>query len=103
MYVNPYYVVFNDCEEMVARQTLICKRNFLISSCIASSSPTVCFTNDFFVFLSSVQIILGDKSEQKEFTYNGVTCINPGSFSNDGTFAAYRPCTREAELSTVSS
>lgn len=46
-------------------------------------------------------IVLGDKSEQKEFRYHGVTCLNPGSFSNDGTFAAYRPCTREAELSTV--
>ncbi len=31
----------------------------------------------------------------------GVTCFNPGSFANDGTFVAYRPATREAEMSSV--
>ncbi len=31
----------------------------------------------------------------------GVTCFNPGSFANDGTFIAYRPATREAEMSSV--
>ncbi|KAK4804583.1 hypothetical protein SAY86_004400 [Trapa natans] len=46
-------------------------------------------------------IVLGDKSEQKAFTYAGITCFNPGSFSTDGTFVAYRPCTREVELSAV--
>lgn len=48
-----------------------------------------------------VQVVLGDKSEQKAFTYNGITCFNPGSFSCDSTFIAYRPCTREVELSAL--
>ncbi|KAI7982546.1 DNA polymerase epsilon subunit B [Camellia lanceoleosa] len=46
-------------------------------------------------------IVLGDKSEQKAFNYTGITCFNPGSFSNDSTFVAYRPCTREVELSAL--
>ncbi|KAK6148239.1 hypothetical protein DH2020_019151 [Rehmannia glutinosa] len=47
-------------------------------------------------------IVLGDKSEQKAFKYTGITCFNPGSFSNDFTFVAYRPCSQEVELSAVS-
>ncbi|OVA10974.1 DNA polymerase alpha/epsilon [Macleaya cordata] len=46
-------------------------------------------------------IVLGDKSEQKAFNYTGITCFNAGSFSNDSTFAAYRPCTKEVELSAL--
>ncbi|KAL2921465.1 DNA polymerase epsilon subunit B [Bienertia sinuspersici] len=46
-------------------------------------------------------IILGDRSEQKTFKYGGVTCFNPGSFSSDHTFAAYRPCNHEVELSAI--
>lgn len=46
-------------------------------------------------------IVLGDRSEQKAFKYTGITCFNPGSFSNDSTFVAYRPCTREVELSAL--
>ncbi|XP_039127391.1 DNA polymerase epsilon subunit B [Dioscorea cayenensis subsp. rotundata] len=46
-------------------------------------------------------IILGDRSEQKAFKYTGITCFNPGSFSNDSTFAAYRPSTQEVELSAL--
>ncbi|KAJ8500607.1 hypothetical protein OPV22_011159 [Ensete ventricosum] len=48
-------------------------------------------------------IVLGDRSEQKAFKYTGITCFNPGSFSNDNTFAAYRPCTQEVELSALES
>ncbi|XP_042039885.1 DNA polymerase epsilon subunit B-like isoform X1 [Salvia splendens] len=48
-----------------------------------------------------MQIVLGDRSEQKAFKYTGVTCFNPGSFSNDFTFVAYRPCSQEVELSAV--
>ncbi|KAK8951821.1 hypothetical protein KSP39_PZI003633 [Platanthera zijinensis] len=48
-------------------------------------------------------IVLGDRSEQKAFKYTGITCFNPGSFSSDSTFAAYRPCTREVELSALES
>ncbi|KZV40305.1 DNA polymerase epsilon subunit 2 [Dorcoceras hygrometricum] len=46
-------------------------------------------------------IVLGDRSEQKTFNYTGITCFNPGSFSNDNTFVAYRPCSREVELSAL--
>lgn len=46
-------------------------------------------------------IVLGDRSEQKAFKYTGITCFNPGSFSNDSTFVAYRPCTQEVELSAL--
>ncbi|KAK3123625.1 hypothetical protein QOZ80_8AG0633800 [Eleusine coracana subsp. coracana] len=46
-------------------------------------------------------IVLGDKGEQKAFKYTGITCFNPGSFANDSTFAAYRPCTKEVELSAL--
>jgi len=49
------------------------------------------------------QIVLGDRSEQKAFKYTGITCFNPGSFSHDSTFAAYRPCTQEVELSALES
>ncbi|MCO5615087.1 hypothetical protein L7F22_069375 [Adiantum nelumboides] len=46
-------------------------------------------------------VVLADSSEQKVFKYSGLTCINPGSFANDGTFIAYRPSTGEAELSAI--
>ncbi|KAF9671236.1 hypothetical protein SADUNF_Sadunf12G0026400 [Salix dunnii] len=46
-------------------------------------------------------IVLGDKSEQKAFKYTGITCFNPGSFSDDSTFVAYRPCTQEVEFSAL--
>ncbi|KAL6493468.1 DNA-directed DNA polymerase epsilon, subunit B [Orobanche gracilis] len=46
-------------------------------------------------------IVLGDKSEQKAFKYTGITCFNPGSFSNDFTFIVYRPCSQEVELSAA--
>ncbi|RWR95935.1 DNA polymerase epsilon subunit B [Cinnamomum micranthum f. kanehirae] len=46
-------------------------------------------------------IVLGDTSEQKAFKYTGITCFNPGSFSSDSTFVAYRPCTQEVELSSL--
>ena len=53
--------------------------------------------------LNLLQIVLADKSEQKAFKYTGITCFNPGSFANDSTFAAYRPCTKEVELSALES
>lgn len=46
-------------------------------------------------------IILADRAVQNVITYMGVTCSNPGSFANDGTFIAYRPATREMEVSAV--
>lgn len=53
--------------------------------------------------LTYLQIVLGDRSEQKAFKYTGTTCFNPGSFSNDSTFVVYRPCNQEVELSAVES
>lgn len=47
------------------------------------------------------QIVLCDRAEQKVFSYMGVTCFNPGSFANDSTFIAYRPATKEVEVSAV--
>ncbi|EMS46400.1 DNA polymerase epsilon subunit 2 [Triticum urartu] len=52
---------------------------------------------------NAIFIVLADKSEQKAFKYTGITCFNPGSFANDSTFAAYRPCTKEVELSALES
>ncbi|KAE8732408.1 glutamate decarboxylase 5-like [Hibiscus syriacus] len=46
-------------------------------------------------------IVLGDRSEQKAFKYTGITCFNPGSFSDDNTFVAYRPCNQEVEFSAL--
>ncbi|KAL5702577.1 DNA-directed DNA polymerase [Ranunculus cassubicifolius] len=46
-------------------------------------------------------IVLGDRSEQKSFNYTGTTCFNTGSFGNDYTFVAYRPSSREVELSSL--
>ncbi|KAK8679142.1 hypothetical protein V6N13_144610 [Hibiscus sabdariffa] len=46
-------------------------------------------------------IVLGDRSEQKAFKYTGITCFNPGSFSDDSTFVAYRPCSQEVEFSAL--
>lgn len=62
-----------------------------------SSKPTL----NLVVLWMSTQIVLGDKSEQKAFNYTGITCFNPGSFSNDFTFVVYRPCSQEVELSAV--
>ncbi|KAG7609998.1 unnamed protein product [Arabidopsis thaliana] len=46
-------------------------------------------------------IVLGDKSEQEVCKFGGTTCFNPGSFSTDSTFVAYRPSTQEVELSAL--
>ncbi|PON45430.1 hypothetical protein PanWU01x14_259090 [Parasponia andersonii] len=51
--------------------------------------------------MSDAPIVLGDRSKQKAFKYTGITCFNPGSFSSDGTFVAYRPCNQEVELSSL--
>ncbi|KAG2331878.1 hypothetical protein Bca4012_018550 [Brassica carinata] len=46
-------------------------------------------------------IVLGDMSEQKVSKDRGITCFNPGSFSTDSTFVAYRPSTQEVGLSAL--
>ncbi|KAJ4869580.1 DNA polymerase epsilon subunit B2 [Raphanus sativus] len=46
-------------------------------------------------------IVLGDLSKQKVVEVGGTTCFNPGSFSIDSTFVAYRPSTQEVKLSKL--
>ncbi|KAG6401972.1 hypothetical protein SASPL_138840 [Salvia splendens] len=59
------------------------------------------FDHSLHLYPTPQTIILGDRSEQKAFKYTGITCFNPGSFSNDFAFVAYRPCSQEVELSAV--
>ncbi|CAI0400211.1 unnamed protein product [Linum tenue] len=59
------------------------------------------YDHSLHLYPSPHTIVLADKSEQKAFKYTGITCFNPGSFSNDNTFVAYRPCTQEVELSAL--
>ncbi|KAL0318658.1 UNVERIFIED_CONTAM: DNA polymerase epsilon subunit B [Sesamum angustifolium] len=59
------------------------------------------FDHSLHIYPTPHTIVLGDRSEQKAFKYTGITCFNPGSFSNDFTFVAYRPCSQEVELSAV--
>ncbi|XP_010493271.1 PREDICTED: DNA polymerase epsilon subunit B-like isoform X2 [Camelina sativa] len=46
-------------------------------------------------------IVLGDKSEQAVCRFGGTTCFNPGSFSTDSTFVAYRPSNQKVERSAL--
>ncbi|CAI5962505.1 unnamed protein product, partial [Closterium sp. NIES-64] len=46
-------------------------------------------------------LILADSSGQSSAVVNGITCINPGSFSLDGTFTAYYPASRSVEHCNV--
>ncbi|GJP59117.1 hypothetical protein CLOP_g8319, partial [Closterium sp. NIES-67] len=46
-------------------------------------------------------LILADAADQGSTVVNDVTCINPGSFSLDGTFTAYYPATRTVEHCNV--
>ncbi|CAH9061095.1 unnamed protein product [Cuscuta epithymum] len=59
------------------------------------------YDHSLHLYPSPHTIVLGDNCEQKAFKYTGITCFNPGSFSTDGTFVAYRPCNREVELSAL--
>ncbi|CAH8264392.1 unnamed protein product [Arabidopsis lyrata] len=53
------------------------------------------------LILFGIHIVLGDKSDKKVCKFGGATCFNPGSFSTDSTFVAYRPSTQEIELSPL--
>ncbi|CAI5474856.1 unnamed protein product [Closterium sp. Yama58-4] len=46
-------------------------------------------------------LILADSSAQSSAVVNDVICINPGSFSLDGTFTAYYPASRTVEHCNV--
>ncbi|KAH7836794.1 hypothetical protein Vadar_005767 [Vaccinium darrowii] len=88
---NPCRVKFCTQEMVFFRQDLLYRMR---RSCLIR--PSTGETSDPFE-----HIVLGDKSEQKAFNYAGITCFNPGSFSDDDTFVVYRPCTREVELCEV--
>ncbi|KAM7482881.1 hypothetical protein LguiB_007464 [Lonicera macranthoides] len=88
---NPCRIKFYTQEIVFFREDLLYRMR---RSCLMP--PSTEETSDPFE-----HIVLGDRSEQKAFNYTGITCFNPGSFSNDSTFVAYRPCTREVELSAL--
>ncbi|KAG6384717.1 hypothetical protein SASPL_153534 [Salvia splendens] len=88
---NPCRIRFYTLEIVFLREDMLYKMR---RSCLMP--PLTEETSDPFE-----HIVLGDRSEQKAFKYTGVTCFNPGSFSNDFTFVAYRPCSQEVELSAV--
>lgn len=44
-------------------------------------------------------VVLADVAKQDSFVFEETTCINPGSFSREATFVAYRPASRVVELS----
>ncbi|KAI3725382.1 hypothetical protein L1987_65169 [Smallanthus sonchifolius] len=90
---NPCRVKFYTQEIVFFRQDLLYRMR---KSCLIPCSTEE--TSDYFE-----HIVLGDKSEQKAFKYTGITCFNPGSFSNDFTFVVYRPCNQEVELSALES
>ncbi|KAI3776398.1 hypothetical protein L1987_46179 [Smallanthus sonchifolius] len=90
---NPCRVKFYTQEIVFFRQDLLYRMR---KSCLIPYSTEE--TSDYFE-----HIVLGDKSEQKAFKYTGITCFNPGSFSNDFTFVVYRPCNQEVELSALES
>lgn len=46
-------------------------------------------------------VILADSFESYHWDYEHCTVFNPGPFSDDFSFVAYRPATREAEFSRV--
>ncbi|KAK1287173.1 hypothetical protein QJS10_CPB19g01620 [Acorus calamus] len=90
---NPCRIKFYTQEIVFFRQDLLYRMR---RSCLIP--PSTEETSDPFE-----HIVLGDKSEQKSFKFSGITCFNPGSFANDSTFVAYRPCTQEVELSALQS
>ena len=47
-------------------------------------------------------LLLADRSaHQAQIVFEDCACLNTGSFGTDGSFAIYRPATRESELSKV--
>nr|XP_048329468.1 DNA polymerase epsilon subunit B [Ziziphus jujuba var. spinosa] len=59
------------------------------------------YDHSLYLYPTPHTIVLGDRSKQKAFKYTGITCFNPGSFSSESTFVAYRPCNQEVELSAL--
>jgi DNA polymerase epsilon subunit 2 len=47
-------------------------------------------------------VVLGDRGEQQALAkFEDTELVNPGSFADDGSFAVYRPATRETEFSAA--
>ena len=47
-------------------------------------------------------VVLGDRTEQQASAkFEDTELVNPGCFADDGSFAVYRPATREVEFSAV--
>ena len=46
-------------------------------------------------------LVLADKVDQYHYLYKDCNVVNPGSFSSDFSFIAYRPSTRNVEFSRV--
>lgn len=46
-------------------------------------------------------LVLADKVDQYSYCYKDCHVVNPGSFSSDFSFIAYRPSTRSIEFSRV--
>jgi DNA polymerase epsilon subunit 2 len=47
-------------------------------------------------------VVLGDRTEQQALAkFEDTELVNPGCFADDGSFAVYRPATREVEFSAV--
>ena len=47
-------------------------------------------------------VVLGDRTEQQaRAKFEDTELVNPGSFADDGSFAVYRPATRETEFSAA--
>ena len=47
-------------------------------------------------------VFLGDRSEQQALAkFEDTELVNPGCFADDGSFAVYRPATREVEFSAA--
>ena len=47
-------------------------------------------------------LVLADRTEeQAETVYEDCAVLNPGTFTAEGSFAVYRPATREVELSSL--
>eukprot|EP01112_Ceratiomyxa_fruticulosa_P022380 TRINITY_DN8173_c0_g2_i1.p1 TRINITY_DN8173_c0_g2~~TRINITY_DN8173_c0_g2_i1.p1 ORF type:complete len:559 (+),score=89.64 TRINITY_DN8173_c0_g2_i1:155-1831(+) len=46
-------------------------------------------------------LVLADKSNQFEHTYNGCVCFNPSTFNTDWSFVCYRPSSTELEFCRV--
>ena len=47
-------------------------------------------------------VVLGDRTEQQALAkFEDTELVNPGCFADDGSFAVYRPATRETEFSAA--